>query len=197
MLAVGTLAACTSIGGAPLPAAGNTPSSPGTAASLPPRPKDLKIDGIDPCILLTKPQQQQLGLDRDPRPDNANDTKEIDRFGNRGCSFDKTASEPRYGYLIVPVPQEGADAWLTQKRNATAKPVDAEGYGALELHLPLPPGRTEQGPFCEVVVDVAQGQSLTVQFSQITRGAFSHDQLCERARQGAGLAVQTLRTLQR
>jgi hypothetical protein len=158
--------------------------------TLPPRPKELKVDGVDPCTLLTKSQQQQLGLDAEPLRSNPNDPGQQDAKGNPGCDYGKTGSNPRYSYLITLVPQEGADAWLREKRNVQVRPTVVANYGAVTTQL-----GTTQRRVCNVVVDVAQGQSLDVQFSSITENAFTRDQLCQKAADGAALAVQTLGTM--
>ncbi len=52
-----------------------SPADPPTAASaaptavpLPPRPRDVPIDDVDPCTLLTREQRAELQLDRPPQP---------------------------------------------------------------------------------------------------------------------------------
>ena len=50
---------CAAVGGPPEPAER-------TALELPPRPRDVRIDGIEPCSLLTEAQRADLGLDGEP-----------------------------------------------------------------------------------------------------------------------------------
>src|ERR671915_2233505 len=55
------LAGCTTITGQPQPAAPAPLNSAGPA-----RPRDVPIDGVDPCALLTEEQREELGLDGRP-----------------------------------------------------------------------------------------------------------------------------------
>ncbi|MCP2168284.1 Protein of unknown function (DUF3558) [Goodfellowiella coeruleoviolacea] len=154
--------------------------------SLPKRPEELKVDGIDPCKLLTESQQKELGTDQAPRL-NADGA---DSLGNPLCGYRKVEGTPRYGYSVSLVPQEGADVWLKEKRNAEVKVLNVGGFGAVETRLP-----GDQDISCNVVVDVAEGQSLDMQFTLYTAGAIPLEQMCANARHGAELAVQTLQTL--
>jgi hypothetical protein len=135
---------------------------------------------------LTSAQQQQLGLDRFPTMNNQG----TDSLGNRGCVYDKTGANPRFGYMITPVTQEGVDVWLREKRNVEVRQISVAGYGAVITQL-----GSRQKVLCNVVVDVAQGQSLDVQFTAITPDVFTRDQVCEKAADGAQLAVQTLQAM--
>jgi hypothetical protein len=190
--AAGALAACgpTAPGVAEPQTGGAATASGGGSVTLPPRPRDLKVDGVDPCALLTTAQQQQLGLDAEPLRSNPNDPGQQDAKGNPGCDYGRTGSSPRYSYLVTAVPKEGADAWLREKRNAEVRPTSVASYGAVTTQL-----GTSQRRVCNVVVDVAQEQSLDVQFSSITENAFTRDQLCQKAADGAALAVRTLATM--
>lgn len=134
--------------------------------------------------MLTAPQQQQLGLDQPPQ---RNGPDQADKNGNRGCTFYKFGSTPRFTYLVTAVPQEGAEVWLKGERNVQVKQVTVGGFGAVETRL----GNTATSS-CNVVVDVAPGQSLDVQFGLKTVGAMTTDQVCEKAREGAELMMQTL-----
>ncbi len=162
-------------------------SAPGTSAAivaLPPRPKTISVDVLDPCAVLSETQQRQLQIDQQPYragPDQA------DKNGNRGCTFFKTSTDPRFTYLVTPVPQEGAEVWLKGERNVLVKQVTAGGFGAVETRI----GNTATS-HCNVVVDVAPGQSLDVQFGLGTPGALTTDQVCDKAREGAELIMQTL-----
>src|ERR1700712_4790011 len=43
-----------------------TPSAP-SGVLLPPRPREVRLDGVDPCSLLTPEQRAGLGLTSEPR----------------------------------------------------------------------------------------------------------------------------------
>ena len=51
------------VGGCTSGPAGSAPAEP-TGLSLPPRPRDLRIDGVEPCSLLTAQQRTELGLEQ-------------------------------------------------------------------------------------------------------------------------------------
>ncbi|MCP2169317.1 Protein of unknown function (DUF3558) [Goodfellowiella coeruleoviolacea] len=154
------------------------------AENLPARPEELRVDGVDPCRLLTAEQQRELGADVAPSLDVDN----ADDFGNHACAYSKYRGEPRYGWSIVAVAQEGATVWLREKRASDARVVRVGDFGAVEI-------RVGADTACSVVVDVAEGQNLDVQFTLITAGALTQDEMCAKAGQGAELAVRTLRTM--
>ncbi|MCP2259694.1 Protein of unknown function (DUF3558) [Streptoalloteichus tenebrarius] len=138
------------------------------------------MESLDQCKVLTNEQQQQLGLDSPPRliAEGSADT-----YGNKGCAFRRTRSEPWVSYLVVPRPQEGIEAWLDGKRRVQVSELTVAGFRAVE---------TRNGAIsCNIVIDVAERQSLDIQFRPDSTG-FTPDQMCEKARQGAELAMQTL-----
>ena len=68
---VGVLLACVAVllGGCSVegePSPGEPSVAEPTGPALPPRPRDVPIDGVDPCSLLTEAQRAELGLDRRP-----------------------------------------------------------------------------------------------------------------------------------
>ncbi|SHG91608.1 Protein of unknown function [Streptoalloteichus hindustanus] len=138
------------------------------------------MEGLDQCKVLTQEQQQQLGLDSPPRLITEGSP---DKYGNKGCAFRRTRSEPWVSYLVVPRPQEGIEAWLDGKRRVQVSKLSVAGFGAVETRN----GTTS----CNIVVDVAERQSLDIQFRPDSTG-FTVDQMCEKAKQGAELAMQTL-----
>src|SRR5437879_2020108 len=113
----------------------------------------------------------------------------VDNHGNQSCNYGKRGSKPRFDLMITPVPQEGADVWLREKRNADVRPTMVAGYGAVEAPL------KGQSSICAVVVDVAGGQSLDVQFGWVSEAQYTREQTCQKAADAAALAVQTLQTL--
>ncbi|GGM65489.1 hypothetical protein GCM10012275_40060 [Longimycelium tulufanense] len=149
---------------------------------MPKRPKSFSAKSIDPCKLLTKEQQQRLGLDREP----SMNTEGTDKHGNYGCSYLRSRSKPSFSYLAVPVPQEGADEWLKGTRAVEVKHVTVAGFGAVTTQL----GESDRS--CNTVVDIADGESLDIQFTGVTKGAFTHEQLCEKSNEFAELAMQNL-----
>ena len=165
--------------GTPEPSAG--PSSP--APTLPPRPRQIDLTGVDTCTLLTPEQQRRLGTDHAPVA-----SMETDRYGNTYCDYGKNQSSPRFGYSVKVVTQEDATVYLTRERDAVARVVSAAGFPAVEAR---PPG-DERG--CFVFVSTTGGQYLSVQYSESTGSDDTTEVACEKARVAAELAMQTLLT---
>ncbi|WP_209706287.1 DUF3558 domain-containing protein [Crossiella equi] len=180
-VAITALSAC-GTGGSPVPQPSTTSSATSTA-SLPARPKTISVTGLDPCSVLTTDQRRNLGLDRQPVKASAS---QADKHGNLACMYAKANTDPRYEYLVTPVPQEGAEVSLRGDRGGQVKQVTVAGFGAVETRL------SSSTTSCGVVVDVAPGQSLDVQFGLTTTGALTADQICGKAREGAELIMQTL-----
>lgn len=161
--------------GSPTPA---TSSSP--AAELPPRPRYVLLDGLDPCRALTPQQLTELGVNREPRQFEG---------GNRGeaqCEFEHIYTEPYYRYIVGMVLTEGAEAWLTEQRTVEVRTLSVAGFGAVETRT-----LGEDDLDCMLSIDVADGQSLDVSFVS-SDDQFTTDDLCDRALVGAEAVMATL-----
>lgn len=156
------------------------PTASGSEPQLPPRPREVRVDNVDPCTLITPDQQQQLGIDSTPRPGGGSSR------GEPACSFGHAKSEPFFSFNLVTVPFEGAEAWLT--RSGEVRIVDVAGFGAVETAS----GATGAAGDCIVSVDIADGQYLGVLFVGDGAGSFTPDEMCERARLAAAAATRTL-----
>jgi len=113
--------------------------------------------------------------------------------GMRECHLNVEAQPPFYTFDILAVTTEGIDAWLTGKRNVEAKLSDIAGFAAATYWVRGASGNRTDG--CTTSVDVAKGQQLIIGTDNDGAHSFTLDQLCQRAEQAAGMAVQTLRTL--
>lgn len=149
-----------------------------SAPRLPPRPAEIRIDEVDPCTLLSPQQQQQLGIDRPPDPGGGSGR------GEPACSYNHLLSEPFHSFNVVTVPFEGAEAWLT--RGEDRRIIDVAGFGAVETRTAGALGS------CTVIVDIAEGQSLGVLFTGDGEGSFTGDEMCDKARQAATAATETV-----
>ena len=153
------------------------PSAP-TGLQLPPRPRDVRIDGVDPCSLLTEAQRAELGLDARPvfdlSPSLLYPGPEVP-----ACVIGGNA--PRaitVGVSIVT--SAGIELFTSGELAAEVRPVEVQGFPAV---VAVPTRFTE---YCTVVVDVAPGQLLDVQFADGGRGPpIPQDQLC-RGRRSRG-----------
>jgi hypothetical protein len=157
------------------------PSSP--APTLPPRPREIDLTGVDTCTLLTPEQQRRLGADRPPVA-----STETDRYGNLYCQFGKSMSSPRFTYTVKVVTQEDAAVYLTNERNAVAQVVSAAGFPAVQARH----HGDERG--CFMFVSTKGGQYLSVQYGESTGSHDTTEVACEKARVAAELAMQTLLT---
>lgn len=180
-------AACTSngIGGTPGPTSGGSPTSGSSKpnADVPTRPSALKVNGIDPCKLLTAPQMTEIKV-AEAVPDQV----EVSDLGKQpGCFFENGL---KYTYTVVGLTNRDIRSWLNGGGNTTSKLVDVSGFGAAQITL-----TGTEGVNCAVAVDVSDGQALYVNYSPTTQKGESQDQLCANAKKAATLAVETLKTL--
>jgi Protein of unknown function (DUF3558) len=158
----------------------STSASASPSVSLPPRPKEINLNGIQPCDLLTQQQREQLGLDQPPLPAKA------PAFHVPTCSIG--SDKNRVATSVMPVPNKDLTYWFNKNEvNADPQVIQIAGFPAL---LDKTPGRTN---FCNVDVGVAQGQFLDVMYRE--NGAKpppSLDSLCDGAKQVATAAMQSL-----
>ncbi|MGH4024905.1 MAG: DUF3558 domain-containing protein [Pseudonocardiaceae bacterium] len=170
------------------PTGGGTPGQTSTAAAstvptLPPRPREIDLTGVDVCSLLTPEQQQELGIDRPP-------TAGVDTDGHRNtyCDYRHSLSSPRFGYQVTIVGQEDASLYLTGERNVVSRVVSAAGFPAVQARRPT----DERG--CFVLVSTKDGQYFDVQYGESTGSNDTPEVACEKARVTAEMAMQTLLT---
>ncbi len=166
-----------------------TSTAPQPTVSIPPRPKDLKLDGVDPCALFTEPQLDQLKITRKRAATSKSETYS----GAKECVLDVTTQGASYNYRATAVTTEGIDAWLTGKRNVDVELAAVGDYAAARFVIK---GADQGTAFdCSTAVDTAQGQQLQVTMTVNLRGEYTLDQMCQMSEQAAGLAVTTLKTL--
>ncbi len=151
---------------------------------LPPRPREVRLDGLDPCTLLTVEQRAELGLDRDPLLD-------VGPSGLYGgvtqlCSI-RRLDRPSYALAIELSVTSGVEVFLQPGIRADVAPTDVRGFPTLEIRP------TELRDTCTVALDVAPGQLLDVQVSNGGATPVApQNRLCERAREAADLVMTTL-----
>ncbi|SMC94044.1 DUF3558 domain-containing protein [Kibdelosporangium aridum] len=169
------------------PPAGTAPGggAPPTVA-IPPRPRDISLDGVDPCKLLSKAQLEQIKVSRQK-----NDVQSEETFKNsQVCAMGGADGQVFFDYEIWLITTEGIDLWLTGKRNVDAKLVSVDGFPAASYKL-----RGTTTFTCDTSVGVADKQQLMVKFRPTSRGVFTQDQMCQKSEEAATLAMQTLKTL--
>jgi hypothetical protein len=181
IVAAALVAGCTTVDGE---AAAAGPSG----IELPPRPRDVQIDGVDPCSLLTVEQRAALGLDGrvvfDSAPVALYNGAEVPLCAIRGF-------KPRAIAIgLSVVTSAGIELYTSGELAAEVRPVDVRGFPAV---VAVPARFAE---YCTVIVDVARGQLLDVQFRDGGRKPpIPQDQLCRDARQAAEAAMTTLLAL--
>jgi hypothetical protein len=164
------------------------PSSTGASPTteIPPRPRELKLDGIKPCSLFTPAQLAQLRnefqLDREPRPYTTGDY-----FKAPACDLEQSR-EPFNTFALMLITTEGIEPWLSGKRNVDAWLTSVGGYPAAGYKL-----AGSDDDECAIAVDVAEGQQMTVDFMPFERKDYR--ELCQMTERVAGMALQTLQTL--
>lgn len=170
---------CTTISGAPTPA---EPASPTSAATT--RPRDVPIDDVDPCTLLTAEQRGDLGLDGQPVLDRSPSLL----FPGVVTMCVVRGFNPRALVVSVGlVTTAGIEFIANGQLAAEFTPLAIEGFPAVL-------GRPSQyDQFCNVFVDVAPGQLMDVQALDGGRQPpVPQDQLCQDAERAAVAAVKTL-----
>ena len=161
-----------------------TPSAP-TGVLLPPRPREIRLDGVDPCSLLTAEQRAALGLESEPRPGRISSSAlyggNVPICTMRGFTGDATT----LGIGLVTT--AGIDLWTTGRLDADVTATNIHGFPAV---VAVPRRFTE---YCSVDVDVAQGQLVDLQFRDGgNRPQIPQSELCGRARQVAEAVVASL-----
>ncbi|QQQ76260.1 DUF3558 domain-containing protein [Saccharothrix sp. 6-C] len=168
------------------PATGSTtaPETSESPVDFPPRPADIKVDGIaDACATLTEDQQRELGID-------AAHGQQMDVIEDRempGCSF-RANSRPLFSYEVTLISDEGAGYWQGGG-NLDVVSKTVAGYGAVQVTL----AGTSKAD-CALAVDVADGQQVFVSFLPVGDG-FTQDEMCRNAAKGAEMVMTTLKTL--
>ena len=159
------------------------PSAP-PAAPAPARPREIRLDGVDPCSLLTPQQRAELSLTSEPRS-----TKPyVDLFRGSVPTCSARGRSPQNVLLVVgAVTTAGIERWAEGDIAATTRQTTVAGFPAI---VAVP---TRFKDYCNVEVDVAPGQLLDVQFGGGSAEApIPQEQLCRAAERSAGQMVTTL-----
>jgi uncharacterized protein DUF3558 len=184
------LAGCTTTkAGQARPAGGasptyQVPTNGAGAITLPPRPSDIPLTGVDPCTLLTPAQQTTLGVTAGrPGPP----AQLVDNSPT--CDFRFADHTPGAEYTIAVDTVAGIQRYLDPSLADVVKPVSVNGFPAVDVTL-KPPDLL-QG--CTTVVSVANGQMFTVNLGQPAKGTTTA-QSCARTEQVAATVLATAQT---
>lgn len=159
------------------------PPTPSTTTSvpltMPPRPREIPLDKVAPCAILTKDQRKQLSLDTTPSPYTDTELKA------KACTIRGTFS----GLVarLALVTNEGIALWTSDEAQVDAKSTTIVGFPGLVVRTP------GLNTLCNVEVDLAEGQFLDVLFRD-GGGAnpIAQDDLCLGAQRVAEAAVNSL-----
>lgn len=156
-------------------------SAPAAESSLPPRPRDIPIEGLDPCSTLTEQQRISLELGRtrafpSPSPDRG-----------PSCTWIFTSVADYWSVSLETSPRRGADTAISTVR--PTRTLAIAGFAAVETSNPLAPEDKQ----CFVIIDVAVGQALVVDFtSNGSSVPMSHTLACSKANVVGEQIMQTL-----
>jgi Protein of unknown function (DUF3558) len=171
---------CAAVTGEP---ARPAPAEP-TALSLPARPRDLRLDGIEPCSLLTEQQRAELGLDGEPS--SGTEPSVLFKGEEAACvvrGFSPRAVTVKIGLVTT----TGVELFTEGNLDAGISGLLVQGFPAV---IAVPARFPD---FCSVLVDVAAGQLVNVQYADGGRKPpIPQDQLCRDATQTADAVISTL-----
>jgi len=182
VLVVLALSSCSndSIAGHPVPSStasttGSSPLQPSAKPALPPRPKELTIDEINPCALFPNARRAEFGVIRLPVGPYANG-------GESRCSFPSSTGSVD----IATDPKHGAPYFLGDKPALRGDAVTIGDYPAVSEYT-----KADKDRECFVRIDVADGQNLSIQYNDSSRPG--PDVLCPIAQRVALVALDALK----
>lgn len=159
------------------PSASSVPTSP----RLPSRPAALPLAGVNPCMLLTAPQRGPLGIDAGHADSGANDTGP---FHGPTCTWLAVSPPPDDNYSATAILDHGVELGTQPTRSVA-------GYTATTTTST----GTDPNFFCGFLIDVADGQSLNVTYSNISQDdpPMNRQLACTKAQRLAEDLITTLR----
>jgi hypothetical protein len=167
--------------GVPAPASSATVAAP----TLPPRPVELRLDGVNPCSLLTDAQAKQqldtnggfFGADEGGSP-----------VAGDMCLWSNFPRRPDNEWSATTVLHQGAEFALGKEPLRTVDNFAATSSGSTAAD----PAR-----YCGMLVDVAPGQSLLVSYDNSRKDdpAMNHQLACDKAQQAAEMMITNLRAI--
>lgn len=160
-------------------------SGPAPTVEIPPRPRDISLDGLDPCTLYTEEQRAQLQASD---VESGEDKSEFFK-GMKECVLYVDDQEPFYEYNALAVTFEGVEAWLTGQRNVDAELTSVQGFPAAKFKF-----RGSADISCWFAIGVADKQSLLVEMLPTSEG-FTQDKICQMSLDATNMALTTLQTL--
>lgn len=150
---------------------------PTNSVGLPPRPREIPLDDVDPCTLIPRADESDYYIDEPGE-------SRVDDDGNAECLW--VGTEVGYFGIKLDV-SEGTETHLDGSYTVVGDIADPiNGFGAVTYGLPGDEGA------CFVSVDVADGQQLVVQVGIDKSDLEDVPPICEYAHQFAASAMETL-----
>jgi Protein of unknown function (DUF3558) len=168
------------------PGSGSSSTSGAAAEPLAQRPREIKLDGLNPCTLWTQDELRQLAVQLTP----VTGGPQQDSGGYQVCTYRSPRPlEMDIGYSATAVTDLDASVYLGDTSLSRSSVVKVEGFPAV-----LEIGRPEGAGPCMLAISTADKQHLEVR--ALTRpGAFSVEQACEMTTKAATFAVANLQAL--
>ena len=172
-------------------AVGCTTAVPGTPSAagptpLPPRPREVRLDGVDPCSVLTLEQRAALGYQS--AASSSRPYVELFSGDVPTCTMSSSSADPTILGIGL-VTTVGIERWQEGNVEAVVRPDHVAGFPAI---FAVP---NQSKTYCAVEVDVAAGQLLDIQFLDAGhQPPLRPEELCSRAKQSAEAAIKTLLT---
>jgi hypothetical protein len=155
-----------------------------TSSSYPPRPAELRLDGVDPCKLLTPDQQNALGVYPVHRDQN------VYGPGSFACGWTSGGYGPTNGWVAdtgVNIPVNPPSSYPVP-----VQVLQIDGFTVIQGYSPDGNGTSD----CTHIVDVAPGQSLLLGYDDNKRTpGMTHRLACQNVTKLTTYAIQNLRTL--
>jgi hypothetical protein len=153
-------------------------SNSSTSESVPVRPRELRLDGKDPCALVPQSDWPKFYIEKPGKLRQQDPT-----FKSPDCSYGTDVA----GFGITLVITEGIGKWTDGSRSGITEQVaPIQGYPALSIT------RKNDQHQCGIAVDVAEGQYLLADLTLIPSKASQVPERCEYAHQLAESAMRTL-----
>ncbi|WFG43965.1 DUF3558 domain-containing protein [Pseudonocardia alni] len=135
---------------------------------FPPRPAEIDVANVDPCVAMTPELRQRLGVEGDEPA-----VVELADGPSRACSWGNYDTAESYTVQTIDTPA----ARLSNARGATLTAVD--GFGAVRVV-----DSEDTAPLCELYIDTSAASSVRVQvrdsgYDDRSRGSI--DEVCRSA----------------
>lgn len=164
------------------------PSESATTATTdphyPPPPREIPLDGVNPCELWTPDQLRDFGVDLEPWRDGPVPNP----FGGQECAYSNDYhDDPALDYSINTYPKTGvAEAARSVGAHRIAIPVTIAGFPAAQVQM------SNVAIQCDIIIGTATGQYLGVSVGIVSDEVPSMTEHCAVSMAAAELAMEKL-----